>query len=111
MSYKQLLYLQFFKLKLYRFLGIKKLKVNSPVVCTEDSVLEMGKEYIYREGAYRTPIKLRNISFSKFFMAVDLEFLKEDNRLETCEHKITIDFTYPGIWQLWDKNSFSKKYY
>ena len=90
-------------------LGRKKFKILSPVVCTTDSILEPGREYRYREGRYKTNVILHDISFEKYFMEVNLEFLDEDHRHETCSHKLTIDFTWTGIWQLWDKDISRRK--
>ncbi|MFW6351339.1 MAG: hypothetical protein ACOC2E_03045 [Bacteroidota bacterium] len=102
-SHKTYLYHQYYRLKIQRFLGRKKFKILSPVVCTSDSMLEPGKEYLYREGHYNTKVLLHDISFENYFMAVDIEFLDEDHRHETCDHKMTIEFIWSGIWQLWDK--------
>lgn len=101
--------IQYYRLKFYRLLSKKIYKINSPVVCTENSKLTIGNEYQFREGHYLTRVKLMNISFQDYFMAVDLQFLDEENRLVTCDHKITENITFPGIWQLWDKGRFRKE--
>lgn len=103
------LMVKYYKLKVRDLLRKKTFKIDTPVVCTENSKLTIGNEYQYREGGYLARVKLTNISFRNYFMAVDLRFLEEGNRQETCDYKITEDITFPGIWQLWDKGTFHTK--